>query len=161
LQNPPSAAISTSSTIDRRRLILKGGAVGEDKGNGLAGLRELADRFEIFAVETDRGSQKKTLFFARTPSSLAAIIRVNVRSGAAPGGQGAAQRTSHTGRPRSLACRATTRAWRRSFWPVGCRYPVCRVRQARGPTSRSLSCRAMLTSIRSHARGRLSGPCRN
>src|SRR5262249_36519103 len=62
LQNPPSAAISTSSTIDRRRRILKGGVVGEDKGNGLAGLRELADRFEIFALEADLGSQKKTLW---------------------------------------------------------------------------------------------------
>src|SRR5262249_4528383 len=32
--------------------------------------------------------------------------------------------------------------------PVGCRYLVCRVRQAQGPASRSLSCRAMLRSTR-------------
>jgi hypothetical protein len=31
---------------------------------------------------------------------------------------------------------------------VGCRYPVFQVRQAQGPASRGLSCRAMLTSIR-------------
>jgi hypothetical protein len=39
-------------TIDRWRRILKGGSVGEDKGNGLAGLdRELADRSKIFPVK--------------------------------------------------------------------------------------------------------------
>src|SRR5262249_48025458 len=49
-------------TIDRGRRTLKGSAIGEDKGDGLAGLdRELADRSKIFAVEGDRGAQEQTL----------------------------------------------------------------------------------------------------
>src|SRR5205823_2266856 len=49
-------------TIDRWRRTLKGGSVGEDKGNGLTGLDcELADGSKIFARECDRGSQKKPL----------------------------------------------------------------------------------------------------
>ena len=48
--------------IDRWRRILKRGSIGEDKGNGLASLdRELADRSEIFAVESNRGSHKQAL----------------------------------------------------------------------------------------------------
>ena len=44
---------------------MKGWAVGEDKGYGLAGLdREITDRSKIFAVEFDRGSQEKTIWAA-------------------------------------------------------------------------------------------------
>src|SRR5262249_33596061 len=55
-------ALQCTERIDRRGWIFKRVSIREDEGNGLAGFnRELTDRFKVFPVKCDRGSQDQTL----------------------------------------------------------------------------------------------------